>query len=635
VLIVLFAAFGGYPRDAQVDPPTFNRDVAPILYRKCVTCHRPGEAAPMSLITYDDVRPWARAVKLRVANREMPPWFADPRFSRPLANQARLTDGEIATIVDWVDAGARNGAGSPPPLPPFVEGWRTVNGRPPDAILEMSSAVDIPADGAIPVFTVWSPNPFPEDKFVEAVELRPGSIATVHHSDVTARTVPAGAVLGRGRAWPEGPLIDFVPVYPDGSSYNEMAKVDPGAPTDDNRLVFYVPGGGFQQFPAGSAKRISAGNALAWQLHYTPSGKPEKDRHQLGLWFARTPPAHEVISKRIGEAHIVEGREFVAGDSGNDFPLIPPYAADWRITAIMPVQDDVTVYGLWPHMHLRGKDMTFIATYPDGREEVLLHVPKYDFRWQLQYELVDPVHLPAGSTIKAIGHYDNSLDNKRNPNPAQAVKWSEQTRDEMFNGWLELSVDREVIDGNAVYTIARPVNDRIALGVGSGPPGRVLVRNRDGSIAASASIGEAPSFIEPWTFAAGQTIQTERTGDASGTVTLTVFDVPPDVKSAVAIDGPAVVVTAKQPGQNGSLTFTGSASQRVTVHVFGNRVGLLSVALRRADTGAVLTSSTASSGSFNLPALTLPGTGAYIIEIDPIGTRVGSVNVALTSTGIR
>jgi hypothetical protein len=118
-------------------------------------------------------------------------------------------------------------------------------------------------------------------------------------------------------------------------------------------------------------------------------------------------------------------------------------------------------------------------------------------------------------------------------------------------------------------------------------------------------------------------------------VTLTVFDVPPDVKSAVAIDGPAVVVTAKQPGQNGSLTFTGLASQRVTVHVFGNRVGLLSVAVRRADTGAVLTASTASSGSFNLPALTLPGTGAYIIEIDPIGTRVGSVNVALTSTGIR
>src|SRR5436309_6941160 len=441
-------------------PPTFNQDVAPIFYSKCIVCHRAGEAAPMALTTYDDARPWARAIKTRVARREMPPWFADPRFGRELANNHRLTDLEVETIVAWIDGGARQGAGSAPPLRSFVTGWHNFKGRPPDAIVEMSTAFEVPAEGALPVFTLWSPNPFSEDKFIEAVELRPGAVGAVHHSDVTARTLPPGTTLGRGRAWKGGPLVDFVPIYPDGRSYNELtAEADPDShdsaadvqarrialqkeafsTTDDYRLLFYVPGGGFQEFPPGAVKRISAKNALAWNLHYTPSGRPEKDRQRLGLWFAGTPPAHEVITKRIGEAHIIEGKEFVAGSDGEDFPTIPPFADDWKITAITPFQDDVTIYSLWPHMHLRGRDMTFIATYPDGREEVLLHVPNYDFQWQLQYQLAQPVHLPAGSTIKAIGHYDNSSRNRNNPRPDLPVRWSEQSRDEMCNGWRERS----------------------------------------------------------------------------------------------------------------------------------------------------------------------------------------------------
>jgi hypothetical protein len=628
--------------------PTFNRDVAPIMFAKCVSCHRPGELAPMSLLTYEAARPWARAIRAQVDTRAMPPWFADRAFSRPMANDNSLTEAEIATILQWVDRGAPEGDGVPPETPAFAEGWRQVNGRPPDAVLEME-AVDIPATGVLPIFTVWSPNPFKEDKFIEAVELRPGAVGAVHHSDVTARALPPGTMLGKGRAWPGGPMIPSVPVFADGRSFNELTgEPEAAAATDttsrrvssegvfqsrdDNRLLFYVPGGGFQRFPSGAVKRISAGNFLAWGLHYTPTGKPERDRHRLALWFAQSPHTHEVITKRIGEAHIVDRREFVADATHRDFPPIPPHADDWPITAITPIQDDVTIYGLWPHMHLRGKDMTFIATYPDGREEVLLHVPKYDFRWQLQYELRSPVRLPAGSTIKAIGHYDNSRGNKNNPAPEKPVYWSEQTSDEMFNGWMELSTDRHVIAYNALYTVARPRNDRVSLTIGSGPAGTVFVRNADGTVVTTGTIGPQPSFIEPWTFAPGQTVSTAQTGADSGTVTLTTYDVPPDIGGETAIDGPAVPITIAQPGQNATLTFAAAPSRRIAVHVVGNRIPGVTVRVMSADRTAVYATSTSASSTFSLPPVTLPSSATYVIVIDPVAAAVGMLNIAVTTT---
>jgi hypothetical protein len=643
VVLSVVAATGS---QAPLDRPTFNRDVAPILFRRCAGCHRPGEAAPMSLMTYRDARPWARAIRAQVAARDMPPWPADPAFSRPLVDDPRLSTTEIATIVAWADGGAPEGDGAPPEPPNFVDGWHLHKNRPPDAVIEMPAAFDVPASGVMPVFTIWGPNPFTEDKFIEAVELRPSSVPAVHHSDVTARTLPAGTSLGRGAAWSGGPAVDFVPTYPDGRSYYALesgpdAARESGAvrsalaaeafrTTDDSRLLFYVPGGGFQQFPSGAVKRISKGNVLAWGLHYTPTGKPERDRHRLGLWFADAPHTHEVVTKRIGEAHIIEDREFVAERGLEDFPTIPPRASDWRVTAITPFQDDVTLYGVWPHMHYRGKDMTFIATYPDGREEVLLSVPKYDFRWQLQYSFVTPIRLPAGSTIKAIGHYDNSAANRNNPAPDEAVHWSEQTRDEMFNGWMDLSVDKHVIAYDAVYTIATPKNRRVSLGVGAGPPGTVYVQDAAGGVVTTGAIGPVPSLIEPWTFAAGQTISTVRTGPTSGTVTLTLYDVPPDVDHAIALDGPAVAVTTTQPGQNGVVTFTATSERRVTVHITGNRVGGVHVSLRD-PTGTTLAASTSAAGSFNLPEVIVNTAGAYTVLVDPIDARVGSVNVALTS----
>ncbi len=635
-LILLAVTADGYAQS----PPTFNQNVAHILYDKCVSCHRPGEVAPMSLVTYEDTRPWARAIRTRVAARVMPPWFADPRFGRAFVNDPRLTDAEIQTIVAWIDGGAPRGSGDPPAPPSFIDGWRTFKNRPPDAIVEMPAPFDVPANGALPVFTLWSPNPFKDDKFIEAVELRPGAVDAVHHSDVTARTLPAGTTLGRGAAWPGGPAVDFVPLYPDGTSYNELTAdlaasrraalhAEAFRTTDDYRLLFYVPGGGFHQFPPGAVKRISAQNALAWSVHYTPTGRPTTDRHRLGLWFAQAPPTHEVITKRIGEAHIIEGKEFVAESAATEFPAIPPYSDDWRITAITPILDDVTVYALWPHMHLRGKDMTFIATYPDGREEVLLHVPKYDFQWQLQYQLVEPVHLPAGSTIKAIGHYDNSSDNKNNPRPSAAVSWSEQSWDEMFNGWMELSVDKDVINRGRVYTLETPTHDRVSLGIGAGPPGKVYVRDADGTVLASATIGASPTFIEPWTFARGQTIQTERTGSDIGNVTVTLFDVPPDVTRTAAIGGTAVQVVIQQPGQNGAVTFTGRQGQRIRVHVSGNTSKGVTIEVLTEDGQTKLASMTSSALSFALPDAMLPITGAYRVVVDPTGPNIGVLNVSV------
>jgi len=457
---------------AAAHAQTFNQDVAPIFYEKCVQCHRAGEVAPMSLISYQDVRPWVRTIKNRVVNREMPPWFADPRFGH-FANNQSLTQAQIDTIVKWVDAGAPQGTGTAPPAPTFTEGWSDFMGRPPDAIVEMPEPFQVPAEGELPNFTLWSPNPFPEDKFMEAVQLRPGVIAATHHSDVTARPLPPNTELKHGPAWAGGPDVAFVPMYPDGVSYNvavgggdlnerestgEELRILEERRNEirnaafrtqgDNRLLFYVPGGGYQKFPTGAVKRISASNVLSWGLHYTPTGKPESDTHRLGLWFSQVPPKHEVLTQRVGQTHIAEGVEYGSrgfAGGGGDIPNIPANASDWKITAITAFDEDVTLYGMWPHMHLRGKDMMFVATFPDGREQVLLNVPKYDFNWQLQYELVTPVKLPAGSTIKTIGHYDNSIANRYNPAPDKEVFWSEQSWDEMFNGWMEVSIDKNVI----------------------------------------------------------------------------------------------------------------------------------------------------------------------------------------------
>lgn len=455
------------PAFAAGPAPTYNKDIAPILNSKCVTCHRTGEIAPMALTSYKDVRPWVRSIKQKVSNREMPPWFADAKHSLPIDRDSSLTPDQISTIVAWVDAGAPQGTGEAPPAPKFVNGWHW--DREPDAIIEMPMEWSVPGEGEIPNFTIWAPNPYKgRDTYLNAVELRPTNLAVTHHIGLRAAPLPAGTKLGRGKTWKDGPVTDFVPVFPDGTSFNEVSGGDINevleAGGDDaeairkkrsqvqleafngqsngNLLLFYVPGGGFYNFPDGAVKVIHDNDYLAWGMHYTPTGKPEKDRTRFGMWFAKNQPKYEIMTSRIGQTHVVEGEEV---QSASKIPNIPPFADDWKITAITAFQDDITIYGMWPHMHLRGKDTTVIATYPDGREQIILHTPKWDFNWQLQYQFKEPVHLPAGSTLKAVGHFDNTVSNKWNPAPDKPVYWSEQSWDEMFNTWMEYSVDKNVI----------------------------------------------------------------------------------------------------------------------------------------------------------------------------------------------
>jgi len=464
---------------AQRPAVTFNQDVAPILFDKCATCHRPGAGGPMALTSFREVRPWARAIKARVSKREMPPWSADPRWG-DYRNDISLTDQQIATISAWVDGGTVEGPGPAPAMPQYPDGgWRLVNGRPPDVILDMPTEYELPAEGQVPIFRVWDHNPFKEDVFVEALQIRPTNPAVTHHSALYGRKLPEGTTLKTNVAWPGGPELAYIPTYADGSIVDVLSglggnlssnlrengdagngevtqrfNVKPGdkipvinktrqqTEEDDERLMFYLPGADFQQFAAGSAKRIRASNALMWEVHYSPDGKPEKDRERIGLWFApKDKVQKQVHILRNGSGqHIIENEE--VGSTAN-LPPIPPNVSDWKITAIQPFTQDVTLNTMQPHMHLRGKDMTYVAKYPDGHEEILLSVPKYDFNWQNTYIPKQPYKLPAGTVLETVGHYDNSVRNRVNPMPNRPALWSEQTWDEMYNAWTEITYDAE------------------------------------------------------------------------------------------------------------------------------------------------------------------------------------------------
>jgi hypothetical protein len=413
--------------------PTFNADVAPILYANCVTCHRPGEVAPMSLMTFVDARPWARAMKARVTAGEMPPWAADPKYG-DFKNKPTITTAQASVIAAWADAGAPEGDGAAPAAPVFQEGaWSTQIGRPPDQIIDAPFEFDVPASGEVPTFTIWVKIPFRDDRFVEAMQLRPTNPRVVHHSSISLGDLPPKTKLGKAPVWDGGPALDGVPLFGDGRPYRAMSGDEFGYP-----LLFYVPGGGLLRFPEGIAKRLTAGKYLSWGMHYVTDGKPEKVRMRLALWFAKKTVTHQADTWTANDRKFVGGRDVTKA-----VPNIPPYTDNFEIVGTVTFPDDVTLYSMWPHMHWRGKDMTFVLVRPNGKEETLLSVPKYNPNWQTTYELVKPMKIPARSTIRAIAHYDNSVKNPRNPAPDQEVKWGPQSINEMFLPFLEVSVDKD------------------------------------------------------------------------------------------------------------------------------------------------------------------------------------------------
>ncbi len=399
-LIVAAAAIPGPAGAAEGDGVLFSSDVAPILMRHCVGCHRPGEIAPMSLLTYREARPWARSIRRVVLSGEMPPWFASPEHG-VWANDARLSKEEMETIVAWVDGGARAGDPALMPEPPqFRDGWQVGE---PDYVIELPP-VTVPANGPDLV-----PNPLvrldiPERRWLRAVEFLPGD-RTVNHHQVAFMGGFGG--LGSGKE-------------------QERQDDRPGGEAggvDLEILGIWAVGASPTVFPDGAGRWVNPGTMLVINQHYHPNGDSERtDRTRIGLYFGEGPLEVEV------EAILASRMDFT----------IPAGATNHRIEARHELSADSRIVSYFPHMHLRGKAMSFTAVFPDGSREILLEVPEYDFDWQLFYYPEAPKLLPAGSVVEVVAHYDNSAANPVNPDPNRDVGFGFQSTDEMMVGIFEL-----------------------------------------------------------------------------------------------------------------------------------------------------------------------------------------------------
>jgi hypothetical protein len=394
---------------------TYYKDVAPIVQNRCQECHRPGEVAPMSFMTFDQVRPWAKAMKTAVLTKKMPPWSADPHYGK-FSNDRSLSQAEMDTLVAWVDGGAAAGNPKDAPKPrQYTEGWQI--GKP-DMVFELPTPIEVPASGIVDYTYVVIPTNFTEDKWVQFAEVRPDARSAVHH--VLAFLRPPGNSFMKN-AQPGVPYIPQRPTAANGQrGQGNIQEQIPG-----EMLVGYAPGLPPSQSKPGEAKLIKAGSDIVLQLHYTPNGKAVTDRTKFGLIFAKEPPQKRVMSMMAINYFI----KIPAGD--------PNYEAHSRAT----LQQDVNLVSLLPHMHLRGKDFTYQAVYPSGETQVLLSVPKYDFSWQIQYALDQELLLPKGTRIECTAHYDNSANNPANPDPTKEVRWGDQTFEEMMVGFFDVSFD--------------------------------------------------------------------------------------------------------------------------------------------------------------------------------------------------
>jgi hypothetical protein len=404
--------------------PTFSKDVAPIIYQHCVQCHRPNTTAPMSLIQYKDVRPWARAIREKVVSREMPPWSADAHYGH-FQNDPHLSDAQVALIAEWVKDGAPEGDPSLlPPVPPAAQGWHIGT---PDKILEMEEDFEVPADKEIDMqYFILDPK-FTKDTWVQAAEIMEGNPRVVHHASVFIYDPDDLKPRPRDQQLPgvvEMPKWQFKPPAPYKPTEIE-ARMGLAEVRTHEPFAAIGHGEPSRGWPEGTAKLVKAGSKIVLQVHYHPSGKVEKDRSKVGLIFCKTPPDNEMFTLSVVNMNFT----------------VPARDPNYEVRSEATFLQDVHIYSLQPHMHLRGKDMTYTLVYPDGREEILLKVPKFDFGLQFWYELEKPIAVPKGSVIKVVAHFDNSANNKLNPNPNVDVKRGLQTTDEMMNGHLNMTVD--------------------------------------------------------------------------------------------------------------------------------------------------------------------------------------------------
>jgi peroxiredoxin len=369
---------------------TYTKHVARILQNRCQECHRPKQIGPMSLLSYANAAAWSETIREVLRDERMPPWHADPRYGH-FQNDRRLSKEDKETLLAWIDQGCPKGKPEDLPAPrQFADDWRI--GKP-DAVFTMDREFMVPAQAparGVPYQHFVVPTHFEEDRWIQAAEARPGNHAVVHH------------------------IIVFV---------TEAGK-RPGNREDrigNGFLVGEAPGDMPAVFEPGMAKRLPKGGVLVFQMHYTPNGVEQTDRSSVGLIFAKEAPKYEVRTRAI---------------STNRF-AIPPGDGNYKVVSASTFQRDALLLSFMPHMHLRGKSFQYRLITPDGKEEVLMAVPRYDFSWQSNYRLDKRITMPAGSRIECTAYFDNSAGNRNNPDPSKEVRWGDQTWQEMMIGFVD------------------------------------------------------------------------------------------------------------------------------------------------------------------------------------------------------
>src|SRR5688572_1910103 len=440
-------------------PMTFNKNVLPVLQKNCQVCHRPGGVAPMSFMTYESTRPWAKAIREAVLSKKMPPWFADPHYGE-FRNAPKLTPADITTLTAWADTGALQGNAADKPADiTWADGWRIK----PDVIVSMPDAYPVAARGAGEVRQFVIESPFKEDTWVSSIEIRPGDPSVVHHVilQIPEQDLNAPHAFAFHRvATPGNPATDGhvqlqvqaaqlqieigKVAFTSGLLVNGQRGINGGVYSDllvrlrereTGRGAFttmeavYAPGSPPQDFTySGAAKLVKGGKPIRLEVHYTPNGKATTDLTKVGFKLAKEPAERQFVI--MAPEHLVDSRK-----------PIPPGDANYETRGELTFTQDAELVWFMPHMHLRGKDMTFRLVFPDGREETVLSA-KFDFNWQLGYELENPIKVPKDTKMIVTAHHDNSANNPYNPTPRQPVQWGEMTSQEMMLPWFGVIVDR-------------------------------------------------------------------------------------------------------------------------------------------------------------------------------------------------
>jgi peroxiredoxin/mono/diheme cytochrome c family protein len=382
----------GRAKQATGGEVTYSNQIARIFNGHCVSCHRPGQIGPFALTSYEDASGWAEMIAEVVDQQRMPPWHADPNHGK-FSNDARLTDDEKQLIARWVAAGAPKGNPNDLPEPPkLTEGWMIPE---PDQIVSMPKPFTVKAEGTVDYQNFIVDPGWEEDKWVTAMEPRPGNPAVVHHI-VMYIAPPRGVSKYFSADLPKTQLDWFASFSP-----------------------------GFRQpvLPEGTARFIPAHSKLIFQMHYTPNGTEQTDLSSVGIMFADP----KTVKREIAVQHSGE----------HDF-VIPPHAGNHEVRSSYTFVHDSILWSVSPHMHLRGKDFMYRLVYPDGKEETILKVPQYDFGWQTTYKLAEPKRVPKGAKLNCVAHFDNSENNLNNPDPTKEVRFGPQTWEEMCYGWFEI-----------------------------------------------------------------------------------------------------------------------------------------------------------------------------------------------------